>query len=246
MNSQEQFINMIQDVVALAKMNQHKVTKEFLQDYLKELKLEEKQLELVYEYLQKENIHVTGYIGSASHEQKTEALTAEIETDESEFLGMYLEEMNHTGSKNEISEYHYEQAIAGNAQAKQYIVEQKLSRVVELAAQFKNQGIAQSDLIQEGNLGLLLAIEMLEEYRENPDEFLDMKIERSMLALLDELHEEKRENHGLMRKAENLKNEMERLSEDFGDKMTSDDVAQFTGMDLDEIQKIIGMTGEDV
>lgn len=244
MGNQEKFVEMMKDIVALAKMNKREVTKEFLKEFLKDLNLTEEQMGYVYDYMTQENIKVIGHDGKRHEQTMEEDFSVEVE--ESEHLSLYMEELKRTGSKNEVDVSMYEKAMAGDAQAKAFIVEQKLARVIEIAECFKNQGMAQSDLIQEGNIGLLLAVEMLEGINGSADDFLDEEIEKSMLQALDLYKEEKKDNLGLMKKAENLKEEMEKLEEDFGDKMTSDDVASFTGLDLDEIQDILRMTGEEL
>lgn len=257
MEHQQEFIEKIQDVVSLAKLNKREVTKEFIKDFLKDLNLQEEQMTFVYEYLAQENIKVSGYEGK-NPEPDREETEPEVgykrenksdkdnHTVESEHLSFYEEELKRAGSCNQVERELYDKAAAGDAQAKAFIIEQKLSRVMTIAQKFTNQGLALGDLIQEGNIGLLLAVEMLEGKAEEADVFLDEAIEDSILQAIDLYKEEKKENRGLMQKAENLKDEMEKLSEDFGDKMTSEDVAQFTGMDIDEIQDILRMTGEDV
>lgn len=246
MNNQQQFIEMIQDVVKLAKMNKREVTKDVVQDFLKDLELNEEQMGFVYEYLAQENIKVTGYEGKASEQAAEQTEEQQEAVAESEHLSFYKEELELAGSRNAVDRKLYEKAAGGDAQAKSFIIEQKLARVVEIAERFKGQGLAMGDLIQEGNIGLLLAAEMLEGRVDEADAFLDEEIEASMLQALDLYKDEQKDNRGLMKKAENLKDEMEKLSEDFGDKMTSDDVANFTGMDLEEIQDILRMTGEDM
>jgi RNA polymerase primary sigma factor len=51
------------------------------------------------------------------------------------------------------------QALLGDEEAKKKLVQSNLRFVVTLALQYKNQGIPLEDLISEGNLGLLTAIE---------------------------------------------------------------------------------------
>lgn len=245
MENQEKFIEMIQDVVALARVNRREVTKEFLKEFLKELHLSDEQMGFVYDYLTQENIKVIDHDGR-KHMQKEETESVYEKTEEGEYLSLYLEELKRAGSRNQVDPSLYERAADGDAQAKSFIIEQKLARVIEIAGRFKNQGMAQNDLIQEGNIGLLLAVEQLEGRTAEAEAFLDEEIEKSMLQALDLYKEEKRGNLKLMRKAENLKNEMERLEEEMGGKMTSDDIAEYTGMDLEEIRDILRMTGEDL
>ena len=58
MENQEKFVERMQDIVRLAKMNQREVTKEFLKEFLKDMELTEEQMIFVYDYLLQENIRV--------------------------------------------------------------------------------------------------------------------------------------------------------------------------------------------
>lgn len=257
MDNQEKFIEMIQDVVSMAKINNREVTKEFLREFLQELKLSEEQMEFVYQYLLQENIKVTGYQAARNTKttQKEGGMTEGLDlskkdvfepekVEESEYLELYLKEIESVGSCNQVEKKWYEQAGQGDDKAKSFIVEQKLARVAQIADRFAGQGMTKNDLIGEGNVALLLAVEQLSNHQGEEEQFIDQEIEKSMLLALDQHREERRENRGLMKKAENLKEKMERLEEDLGGKMTSDDVAAFTGMDLEEIQGILRMTGD--
>lgn len=254
MEKQEKFIGMMQDVVSMAKINNREVTKEFLGEFLQELDFNEEQMEFVYQYLLQENIKVKGYQAEKKAKPGTKGNTKAddasdkqdvFEPEESEYLDLYLKEIKDVGSCNQVKNKWYEQAGKGDAQAKSFIVEQKLARVAQIADKFAGQGMTKNDLIGEGNIGLLLAVEQLFDHPGEEEKFLDEEIEKSMLLALDAHKEEKRKNRGLMKKAENLKEKMERLEEELGGRMTSDDVAAFTGLDLEEIQGILRMTGED-
>src|SRR5215469_14536458 len=53
----------------------------------------------------------------------------------------------------------------GNEQARQQFVEANLKLVVSVAKRYQGRGLAQEDLIQEGNLGLLRAVEKFDSSR---------------------------------------------------------------------------------
>lgn len=256
MDNQEKFIEMIQDVVSMAKINNREVTTEFLGEFLQELQLSGEQMEFVYQYLMQENIKVVGY-QAAAHAKADNEKRVEAEQDlskkdgfegettqESEYLELYLKEIKSAGSCNQVEKAWYEKAAQGDEHAKAFVIEQKLARVAQFANQFAGQGIMKNDLIGEGNIGLLLAVEQLSEHPGEEEQFIDQEIEKSMLQALDQYREEKREDRRLIKKAENLKEKMEHLEEDLGGKMTSDDVARYTGMDLEEIQGILRITGD--
>lgn len=237
------FMSKMQDILSLAKLNNREVTKEFLQDYLKDLDISEKHMEYVYEYLKHENIRIRGYV--TKKKESEEKIEESLEVSESEYLDLYMKELGQFSNK-EIEEECYKRASAGDDTSKKIIIEAMLKTVTIIAQEFKKQGVAVSDLIQEGNLGLLLAVESLSGIKEQDELFIKNEIRNAMAQAIEEYRGEKKENRNLLNKAESLKEEMERMEEDFGDKMTSEDIADFTGMSIGEIQKILRLTGEDL
>lgn len=57
-------------------------------------------------------------------------------------------------------------AVAGNQQARQQLIEAHLRLVVAIAQKYQNRGLDLADLIEEGNLGLLHALEKFDPERE--------------------------------------------------------------------------------
>ena len=57
------------------------------------------------------------------------------------------------------------QIKAGNEHVRQQFVEANLKLVVSVAKRYQGRGLALEDLIQEGNLGLLRAVEKFDESR---------------------------------------------------------------------------------
>ncbi|HMP16202.1 MAG TPA: RNA polymerase sigma factor RpoD/SigA [Gemmatales bacterium] len=75
-------------------------------------------------------------------------------------LETYLREINETAllSAKEEKELAY-QIIAGNGEARERMVRANLRLVVNIARSYTGKGLALQDLIEEGNLGLLRAVE---------------------------------------------------------------------------------------
>ncbi len=75
-------------------------------------------------------------------------------------LSMYLKEINKVSLLTRAEEEKYARlAAAGNQLAKDRLVEANLRFVVNVAKKYQNQGLALDDLISEGNIGLINAIE---------------------------------------------------------------------------------------
>ena len=137
---------------------------------------------------------------------------------------------------------------AGDDSAKEIIVNAYLPKVISVASSYQSHGLSQSDLIQEGNIGLLMAMAQLEELNsiEQIEEIIDSSIKEAMLAAIDELEITNNNNNHIIKKADMVKEKAEELSEAMNDKMTMEDMADYMDMDLSEIQDILRITGEEL
>ncbi|MCP5514278.1 MAG: RNA polymerase sigma factor RpoD/SigA [Spirochaetales bacterium] len=81
-------------------------------------------------------------------------------TSDENTLSIYLKEINNIPLLSREDEEKYARlAAAGDKNARDILVKSNLRFVVNVAKKYKNQGIPLSDLINEGNIGLLNAVE---------------------------------------------------------------------------------------
>lgn len=72
----------------------------------------------------------------------------------------YLSDIKQFDSLDRDEEYEIaKRAAAGDIEAKNELVEHNLKLVLSVAKKFSNKGIAFSDLVQEGNIGLMVAVD---------------------------------------------------------------------------------------
>ncbi len=96
---------------------------------------------------------------------------AEKETDKPTDTGLdvtrlYLKEIGHTpllSAKEEV--FHARRAINGDAASRRRMIESNLRLVVKIARRYLNRGLSLLDLIEEGNLGLIHAVEKFDPER---------------------------------------------------------------------------------
>ncbi len=80
--------------------------------------------------------------------------------DDENVLSMYLKEINQIPLLTREEEDKYARAAArGEQYAKDMLVKSNLRFVVNVAKKYQNQGLPLTDLISEGNIGLMNAIE---------------------------------------------------------------------------------------
>jgi len=90
-------------------------------------------------------------------------LTEDLHTDVTQ---MYLNEIGHNALLSPVEERRLaELTRAGDFDARQKMIEHNLRLVVNIAKHYANRGLALLDLIEEGNLGLIHALEKFEPER---------------------------------------------------------------------------------
>jgi RNA polymerase primary sigma factor len=93
-------------------------------------------------------------------------ITKSITNRESESLEKYLQEIGHEELLSTDEEVELAQRIKkGDRKALEKLTKANLRFVVSVAKQYQNQGLSLSDLINEGNLGLIKAAEKFDETR---------------------------------------------------------------------------------
>ena len=136
------------------------------------------QIENVYETLEKNGIEVTGYM-DASDFKDIESDLERLDTAEDmeqalvqegliidDPVRMYLKEIGRVPLLNADRERDLAQRMAeGDVEAKKQLVEANLRLVVSIAKRYVGKGMFFLDLIQEGNLGLMKAVEKFDHDR---------------------------------------------------------------------------------
>ena len=134
-------------------------------DALEELELDSDQIERLYDRFESLNIDIVEEIDTA--EEASEDI-ADLETDVVSTEGvaiddpvrMYLKEIGKVPLLNAVEEVEIAKRMAdGDQEAKQQLAEANLRLVVSVAKRYVGRGMLFLDLIQEGNLGLIKAVE---------------------------------------------------------------------------------------
>lgn len=96
----------------------------------------------------------------------TMTATREVTQDELDATRMYLGEIGFSPLLTAEEEVHYaRRALRGDAEARNRMVESNLRLVVKIARRYMNRGLTLLDLIEEGNLGLIHAVEKFDPER---------------------------------------------------------------------------------
>jgi RNA polymerase primary sigma factor len=159
---QNKFLTRLKELVALAKQKKGVLEYKEIMDYFSDMELESEKIEKIYEYLERQNIDVLGII----EDEEEEVIEDELDLSLPEGINiddpvrMYLKEIGKVPLLT--AEEEIELAIRmenGDEEAKRKLAEANLRLVVSIAKRYVGRGMLFLDLIQEGNLGLIKAVE---------------------------------------------------------------------------------------
>jgi len=161
----------VRDLIARGKAK-GKLTSNEIFEIIDEADCDVEQMEKIYETLESNGIEVTGYLdedptkitsieslGAYETDDDDESLTTEgIIVDDP--VRMYLKEIGKVELLDSDREIELAEKMAnGDEEAKNILVESNLRLVVSIAKRYVGRGMFFLDLIQEGNLGLIKAVE---------------------------------------------------------------------------------------
>ena len=173
---QEEFLNKLHELVALGKKKNVLEYQEVI-DYFGDMNLEEEQYDLILQTLEQQGIDIIRVTDDAEDDVPEEELemieeeSDDIDTDNIDLsvpdgvniedpVRMYLKEIGKVPLLTADEEIELAQRMEnGDEEAKKRLAEANLRLVVSIAKRYVGRGMLFLDLIQEGNLGLIKAVE---------------------------------------------------------------------------------------
>ncbi len=241
MEARAEFLKKLNGLVAVAKGQGDQITIDEVRAYFADAALTEEQLELVFDYLLAQKVVVKGYI------KMTEAAEEKITYTEEEeaYLKEYLNDLEafkeeKAGEKESL----FAKLIGGDASAKNRLTELYLKEVVEIAKEMYHPEIFLGDIIQEGNVGLILGLDMLADVA-TAHETIVNQVKQCIQMLIEEHAEVKSRDNKMVEKVTMLDESIKTLTEELGRKVTIDELAVYMGMTEEEIDDILRLMGEE-
>lgn len=154
-------VNRLKELVALGKKKKSILEYKEIMDFMGDIELDPEQIDKVYEYLESKGIDVIGAIGLEEDTAKELDLSiVESSINIDDHVRMYLKEIGKVPLLSADEEILLAQRMAeGDESAKKRLSEANLRLVVSIAKRYVGRGMLFLDLIQEGNLGLIKAVE---------------------------------------------------------------------------------------
>ena len=232
-----------------------------IMEALDELDMSLEQIEKFYEKLQAEGIEVVGFLEDTP---ETEGIEREVEKYESakdmekmltqeglpidDPVRMYLKEIGQYLLLDQERELELAQRMScGDRNAKQEIVTANLRLVVSIAKRYVSKGMFFLDLIQEGNLGLMKAVDKFDytkgyKFSTYATWWIRQAITR---AIADQARTIRIPVH-MVETIHKVSKISRQLLQDYGREPTSEEIAQELGMSVDKVREIMKIAQDPV
>ena len=218
------------------------------------------QLEKLYETLESNGIEVTNYINTAEFDD-VEAEAAQVDNSEEvdkvltqeclaidDPVRMYLKEIGKVPLLDADRELLLAQKMSeGDQRAKQELVEANLRLVVSIAKRYVGKGMFFLDLIQEGNLGLMKAVEKFDytkgyKFSTYATWWIRQAITR---AIADQARTIRIPVH-MVETIHKVSRVSRQLLQERGHEATADEIAEVIGMSPEKVREIMKIAQDPV
>lgn len=219
-----EFREKLAGILALCASQNNITDKTTVEEYFAEDNLSKEQMELVFDNLLSQKVIVKGYVkagGSIKNAEKPEDVVRYTQ-EEQDYLNLYEQDLKGLREGDPLKEL--------------------LPAILSMAKEMHRTDIYIGDLVQEGNMGLMLA---MEEHEGDMEALLSMAKE-SMQALLESQEETKKQDNRMVEKVNDLDEQIKKLSEEMGRKVSVDELEEFLDITEDEISDILKLAGEEL
>lgn len=240
------FMETLHSVQEVARTSLTPLSKEEIQTYFKDMELTKEQEEMVYQYLlhpQEETV------SESEDEPETENGAengAEAERAVSARFQMYLDELGDIPMISKEQEaLLYEKLAQGEEQAIAELSTQWLKHVVEIASSYKADELLLDDMVQEGNIGLLMGLQsLLGKEESNPKKILEQFVREAIENYAEEESGEGEQENTILAKVSLVHEAKETLAKELGSEPSIRQLAEYTRISEEEISDIVSLAKE--
>ena len=212
---------------------------------------DDSQYKLIYDYLSINKIEIKGFTPSDDNifddSHGMNAISENIAKDENgqsqeetDFIKMYMDDMDALQTVSDVEQAALvNKLIAGDASASTPLVESKLKKVADIAKKYCGKGVTFGDLIQEGNLELMVAVSEYTKECGDFNNYIDKRIEQGIRNVINSQINSDRIGQHLADKLNQLDNTTSKLSKELGRVPEISELADAMGITEDEASLLL-------
>ncbi len=252
------FMETLRSVQEIAKAAPEPMTREEIQDYFRDMELSSEQQEMIYQYLLRpqEDSEQEEAIEEARKEKQAKGRKSAgggKKASHSRHFQLYLSEIGKIPDLPEEGKMElYRKLLAGERNAVSDISTQWLKRITEIAADYVTGRVLVEDLVQEGNMGLLIGMEELLGTGEQNGELLHDRqaLEDRLESFVREAMKQYRQEtegmdnseHTILAKVNLLHEARKALAEENGTIPAMQELSEYTRLPLEEVRDIMALS----
>jgi len=239
-NKEKEFATILKNITRQARENRNIITSDEVKNAFSELELDDKQFEMVFEYLKNHKIGV---------DSEAVFTDEDLSDEEKNYLDDYIESLNALpvytdGEKEAITIA----ALAGEKDAQEKLITMYLPLVVDVARMYSEQGVYLEDLVGEGNVALTKGVTMLDAVGEpsEVESFLYKLMLDAMENIIQENLSEDAGSQKVLKLVQEVADKASELAEDLRRIVTVKELMDETGWDEDKIRSAIRFSGDNI
>lgn len=238
-------------LVSCATAHDNLITMEDVKSFFNGLIDDDSQYKLIYDYLSINKIEIKGFTPSDDNifddSHGMNAISENIAKDENgqsqeetDFIKMYMDDMDALQTVSDVEQAALvNKLIAGDASASTPLVESKLKKVADIAKKYCGKGVTFGDLIQEGNLELMVAVSEYTKECGDFNNYIDKRIEQGIRNVINSQINSDRIGQHLADKLNQLDNTTSKLSKELGRVPEISELADAMGITEDEASLLL-------
>ena len=251
MDKKTMFNEALAKLVSYATAHDNLITMEDVKSFFNGLIDDDSQYKLIYDYLSINKIEIKGFTPSDDNifddSHGMNAISENIAKDENgqsqeetDFIKMYMDDMNALQTVSDVEQAALvNKLIAGDASASTPLVESKLKKVADIAKKYCGKGVTFGDLIQEGNLELMVAVSEYTKECGDFNNYIDKRIEQGIRNVINSQINSDRIGQHLADKLNQLDNTTSKLSKELGRVPEISELADAMGITEDEASLLL-------
>lgn len=238
-------------LVSYATAHDNLITMEDVKSFFNGLIDDDSQYKLIYDYLSINKIEIKGFTPSDDNifddSHGMNAISENIAKDENgqsqeetDFIKMYMDDMDALQTVSDVEQAALvNKLIAGDASASTPLVESKLKKVADIAKKYCGKGVTFGDLIQEGNLELMVAVSEFTKECGDFNNYIDKRIEQGIRNVINSQINSDRIGQHLADKLNQLDNTTSKLNKELGRVPEISELADAMGITEDEASLLL-------
>lgn len=241
MGGQTEFLDAVRELERIAQTNNNHLKMEEIRAYFSDMDLKEEQLDYICRYLEGHRIFIEDRVRRGQDEISEDEVTTKEDPLDADMVNIYIEEI---GKASQVREDQEEMLVRklmnGDENARNLLIESNLAYATALAREYTGRGLLLSDLIQECNIGLMIAVNEYEpELHRSFRKFKEETIRRHVEEVMAEYNQSTRSAMKMANRVNELNDLATAFAREYEREAKPSELAERMGISEEEVRELM-------